>query len=199
MGATTDKTVRKHVDSVLKMCSVIPRMALAKMDVRMVSSVINVHKVNIRISVFIQIAKIILCQVNHLLIWQLMFWFIMKMCYMTINDIKKAVLYYIIKKNTKKTKRYRISTLENCVSQTNTISFQLHTSNETKMLTTKCKLMILQSFVSFRQYFYLNKNAENITKSSITQNLETLMYTTRGVLLNVCNLFSRTSKYQFYE
>ena len=128
-----------------------------------------------------------------------MFWFIMKMCYMTINDIKKAVLYYIIKKNTKKTKRYRISTLENCVSQTNTISFQLHTSNETKMLTTKCKLMILQSFVSFRQYFYLNKNAENITKSSITQNLETLMYTTRGVLLNVCNLFSRTSKYQFYE
>ena len=52
MGATTDKIVRKPVDSVLKMCSVIPRMAHAKMDVRMVSSVTNVHKVNIRISGF---------------------------------------------------------------------------------------------------------------------------------------------------
>ena len=45
-----DRTAQKHVDFVLKVSSVIPKMAPVKMDVRMVTSVICAQKVIIRIS-----------------------------------------------------------------------------------------------------------------------------------------------------
>lgn len=44
-----DRTAQKHVDFVLKVSSVIPKMAPVKMDVRMVTSVICAQKVIIRI------------------------------------------------------------------------------------------------------------------------------------------------------